>query len=165
MTISEKLPYLEIPNYDTSISRVDLLRVEKFVDEMTDRLFNNHSAIQIQHTIRTDSNIEIVTYITHIVEIGISKALVDNKLFEFPKKEIENFSQLIAWAINLALGNQLVDRGMVDIPTLDGPFYIYFSGPTLELLIDRASLHISKAKQLNILGVESYMNYLIDTNL
>ncbi|MET4081605.1 hypothetical protein ABIB40_001554 [Pedobacter sp. UYP30] len=165
MTIREKLFFLELSGFANYNHQIDFSQIDFFISSMVGRLFDNFHKHEIQNCVRTDQNILIVTYLTHILEIGTAKAIAMNNFQNLPKIELENVACILGWAFNIGLGCKLVEYGLHDVPSLDGDFYIYFSGPTLELLTDRATHQISLARNQKILSLNDFIQLLVIKNL
>lgn len=165
MTTKDKLEHLNLSNLRQHINNIDIHQIELFTKTMVNKLFSQYPSSQIQECVKTDQHVDIVTFLTHIIEVGSTKSIAVNKLATSPARQLEESTEIIAWIYNIILANELRVHQMTDIPCMGGDFYIYYSKNTLLLLVDRIIQHVSIAMSHPIKDLDLYADFMIKGDL
>jgi hypothetical protein len=163
MILNEKLRALGcFTDLDQYIKQIDTDQIERFVKAKVNYLFTVRRTEQIQQCVIDDSFPDILTFLTHVVEIGSVKSIGLNNLNQKSRDELDEIAYILSWAYNFCLANELKKHGMSEIPSMqNGRLDIYFSDDALLRIADGIVHHVNMARSYGTNVVHAYANELI----
>jgi hypothetical protein len=157
MELKKTIDELFLPaEYLKVINQVNLERTNDFVKAILNTIINKYGVQLVKNAVDSDdSNSEISTSLTHIIEVGGLKVIAENKLDVNSKSDFPNIIYAVVFILNCSLAIELKNLSIYDGPTSN-----YYGNEAIKTIAQR--LATSTWSGMNYKnGFEHYSNNMV----
>jgi hypothetical protein len=132
-----------LPNdiFGDILDQIDFDNLDKFVNLLVSGYVTKHGEIVVKREIDEDSQSDTSNFLTHIIEVGSLKLLLENNLMNIKISQLELAILAVALGIDISMATALKSKNVYDLDSK-----VYYSFEALERILPRIDSHVANAK-------------------
>lgn len=166
--IDEQIQYCELPpELNIHYQKFNLKNLVDFTNRHIKNLIANHGVERVQITVDRDDNPRdpILMFITSLMEIGMIHEVFHQNFGSSNQSILSQRMEYLALAMNITIGNCLLEAGVKRIPKILNKIYIYYTADNIDELGNRIWPIVSQIDGADPIEINNYINGLINRNL
>ena len=147
-----------LPNdiFGEILDQIDFDNLDNFIKLLVIGYITKHGEIVVKREIDEDSQSDTSNFLTHIIEVGSLKILLENNLLNIDSSRLELAILAVALGIDFSIASVLKSKNVFDLESK-----VYYSFEALERILPRINSHVFNAKDDNLYIKNLVNNYLL----
>jgi hypothetical protein len=147
-----------LPNdvFGDILDQIDFSYLDNFIKLLISGYITKHGEIIVKREIDEDSQSDTSNFLTHVIEVGSLKILLENNLLNLETKRLELAILSVALGIDISMATVLKSKNVYDLDSK-----VYYSFDALERILPRIDSHVVNAKDDNAYIKNLVNDYLL----
>ena len=154
-TKKELLATLPNDGFGDILDQIDFSYLDNFIKLLISGYITKYGEIIVKREIDEDSQSDTSNFLTHVIEVGSLKILLENNLLNLDTNRLELAILSVALGIDISMATVLKSKNVYDLDS-----EVYYAFDALERILPRIDSHVVNAKAEN-----SYIKNLVNDYL